>query len=153
MDIKLNDKNIKKSSAPKLLGVKLDDKLNFQAHIEEVERKALKAAAALHIVGKSEQVSADNMIKLYRSLVLPHLEYAASVWQIGDCERLNKVQRKCLAVCLGTPVTSGIDALEVEAQVAPLDLRREDLAVRELTKIMAKENNQKRRGVFSKLAG
>ena len=143
LDIKLNDKNIKKSSAPKLLGVKLDDKLNFQAHIEEVERKALKAAAALHIVGKSEQVSADNMIKLYRSLVLPHLEYAASVWQIGDCERLNKVQRKCLAVCLGTPVTSGIDALEVEAQVTPLDLRREDLAVRELTKIMAKENNQK----------
>ena len=55
----------------------------------------------------------------------------------------DKVQRKCLAVCLGTPVTSGIDALEVEAQVTPLDLRREDLAVRELTKIMAKENNQK----------
>ena len=56
---------------------------------------------------------------------------------------MNKVQRKCLAVCLGTPVTSGIDALEVEPQVAPLDLRREDLAVRELSKIMAKENNQK----------
>ena len=77
------------------------------------------------------------MVKLYKSLVLPHLEYVASVWQIGDCERLNKIQRKCLAVCLGAPLTSGIDALEEEAQVTPLDLRREDLAVRELTKIMA----------------
>ena len=83
------------------------------------------------------------MVNLYKSLVLPHLEYAASVWQIGDSERLNKVQRKCLAVCVGAPLTSWIDALEVEAQVTPLDLRREDLAVRELTKIMAKENNQK----------
>ena len=29
-----------------------------------------------------------------QSLVLPHLEYASSVWQIGNCEQLNKVQRK-----------------------------------------------------------
>ena len=62
---------------------------------------------------------------------------------IGDCRELNKVQRKCLAVCLGAPVTSGIDPLAVEAQVKQSDLRREDLAVRELTKIMAKENTQK----------
>ena len=44
LEIELNEKNIKKSSAPKLheLGVKLDNKLNFHAHIEEIERKALK---------------------------------------------------------------------------------------------------------------
>ena len=46
-------------------------------------------------------------------------------------------------MCLGTQVTSGINALEVEPQVTPLDLRREDMAVRELTQIMGKENNQK----------
>ena len=39
--------------------------------------------------------------------------------------------------------TAGIDALEVESQVKPVDLRREDLAVRKLTKIMANEKNQK----------
>ena len=33
--------------------------------------------------------------------------------------------------------------LEVESKVKPVDLRREDLAVRELTKIMANEKNQK----------
>ena len=51
----------------------------------------------------------------------------------------DRVQRKCLAVCLGAPVTSGIDALEVEAQVTPLDLRRQDLAVREFTKSWLKK--------------
>lgn len=109
LEIKLNGKAVKKSCSPKLLGVVLDNKLNFQAHIEGVERKALKAAAALHIVGKSEQVGAKNMLKLYRSLILPHLEYATSVWQIGDCDKLNKVQRKCLALCLGTPITAGLE--------------------------------------------
>ncbi|MCG7878799.1 MAG: reverse transcriptase domain-containing protein [Candidatus Thiodiazotropha endolucinida] len=143
IEIIMNNKKIKKSSAPKLLGVTLDSKLTFRLHIDSIERKALKASAALYVVGKSEQVSAKNMIQLYRSLVLPHLEYAASVWQIGNCEQLNKVQRKCLALCLGTPTTAGLDALEVEAGVKPLDLRREDLAVRELTKIIAKDSGQK----------
>ena len=46
-------------------------------------------------------------------------------------------------MCLGVLVTSGIDPLAVEAQVKQLDLRREDLAVRELTKIVAKENTKK----------
>ena len=44
---------------------------------------------------------------------------------------------------LRAPLTSGIDALEVEVQVKPLDLRGKDLAVRDLTKIMAKEKNKK----------
>ena len=58
----------------------------------------------------------------------------SSLWQIGNCEQLNKVQRKCLALCLGIPSIAGLEALEVEAGVKPLDLRREDLAVREITK-------------------
>ena len=111
--------------------------------MDSIERKALKAAAALHVVGKSKQVSMKNMIQLYKSLVLPHLEYASSVWQIGNCEQLNKVQRKCLILCLGIPSTAGLEALEVGAGVVPLDLRREDLAVREITMIMAKDNGQK----------
>ena len=99
--------------------------------------------AALHVVGKSEQVSAKNMIQLSKILVLPRLEYASSVWQIGNCEQLNKVQRTCLALCLGIPTTAGLKVLEVEAGVVPLDLRREGLEVIEITKIMANDNGQK----------
>ena len=43
----------------------------------------------------------------------------------------------------GIPSTAGLEALEVEAGVVPLELRREDMAVREVTKIMAKVNGQK----------
>ena len=103
----------------------------------------LKVEAALNVVGKSEQVNAKNMIQLYKVLVLPHLEYASSVWLIGNCEHSNKLQRKCLALCLGIPTTAGLEALEVEAGTVPLDLRQEGLEVVEITKIMANDNGQK----------
>ena len=82
------------------------------------------------------------MLKLYKSIVLPDLEYGSTVKQIGNCEQLDKIQRKCLALWLETPATSGIEALEVEAGIMPLDLRREELTVRELVKIMAKDKNE-----------
>ena len=55
------------------------------------------------MVGKTEKINPANMIKLYKSLVVPHLEYAASVWQIGECAKLEKIQRKGLALYLGCP--------------------------------------------------
>ena len=45
-------------------------------------------------------------------------------------------------MCLGVPATAGLEALEVEAGVLPLDIRREELAVREFGKICAKQDTQ-----------
>ncbi|XP_045214175.1 uncharacterized protein LOC123564567 [Mercenaria mercenaria] len=79
------------------------------------------------------------MDNLYTSLVLPQLEYAAPVWQIANCQPL---QRKGLAVCLGLPTTSGKDAAEVLSGVLPLDFRREELSIRECGKIFAKNKKE-----------
>ena len=78
----------------------------------------------------------------------PRLEYAAAVRQTRNCEALKKVQRQGLALCLGLPKTSGVEALEVEAGILPLSLRREELAIREMGKIMAKDNTQKIKSTF-----
>ena len=53
------------------------------------------------------------------------MEYAASIWQTGNCVQLEKVQRQCLAVCMGVAETAALDALEVEAGISPLNLRQE----------------------------
>ena len=148
VNIKMDGKFIKRTESQKLLGITLDEKLNFQKHIDAVERKATKAAALLTVVGLSEQISVQNMLKLYRSIVLPHMEYGSTVWQIGNCEQLDKIQRKCLSLCLETPATSGLEALEVESGIMPLDLRREELAVRKNTKILSKDKNDEIRKCF-----
>ena len=43
----MDGKEFERADSPKLLGVILDEKLNFQKHIDAVERKANKAAASL----------------------------------------------------------------------------------------------------------
>ena len=92
--------------------------------------KAQKVLSALRVLGKTYKIDPTNMIRLYKSIVVPQLEYAASVWQLGKCELLDRVQRRGLAMCLRVPATDSLEALQVEAGVLPLDLRREELAVR-----------------------
>ena len=138
IEIRMADTILKRTRTPKLLGVVLDEKLTFQEQIKTVEVKAQKVLSALRVLGKTEKIDPTNMIRLYKSIVVPQLEYAASVWQSGKCELLDRVQRRGLAMCLGVPATASLEALQVEAGVLPLDLRREELAVKEFGKICAK---------------
>ena len=50
------------------------------------------------------------MVPMYKSIV-PHLEYAALVWQSGRCKILDRVLRRGFAVCLGVATTASLDAL------------------------------------------
>lgn len=69
---------------------------------------------------------------------MPQLKYAAPVWQVADCHHLDKIQRKGLAVA----ASAGMEALEVEAVVLLLDLRREEVAIRELGRILTKNYHE-----------
>ena len=137
----IDGQTITYNPTPKILGITLDEKLRFEKHIENVERKAIRSLDSLRKVKETEIISPNCMLQLYKALVIPQLEYAAPVWQIGNCSPLEKIQRKGLALCLGVPGTAGLDALEVEAGVKPLELRREELAIRQAAKIMSKEND------------
>ena len=133
---------VKYNPKPELLGITLDlRKFKFETHIEFVERNALRSLNSLRKVKETEIISTSCMLQLYKALIQPQLEYAAPVWQIGNCSGLGKVQRKGLELYLGIPETAGLEALEVEAGVKPLELRREELAVRQAAKIMTKADD------------
>ena len=51
---------LKRNRKPKLLGVIVDEKLTFQAHVKSVKVKAQKMLSALRILGKTEKVDPDN---------------------------------------------------------------------------------------------
>ena len=88
-----------------------------------IEHKAQKVTSAFDILGKTERINPTKMMRLYKRIAVPQVEYAASVLHI--------IQGKGLAICLGVPATTSLKAIEVEAGVSPLDLRREELAGRE----------------------
>ena len=82
-----------------------------------------------------------KLLQLYQSLVRSTIEYACPVWQIiaQDCLKpLENIQRKGLSMCLNLPSTSGREALEVESGVLPVDLRFQEISVREVAKIQSK---------------
>ena len=71
-------------------------------------------------------MSTKSLLLLYKALVTPQIQFAAPVWQnSSSVDVLNKIHRKGLALCLGVVATAASNALEVEASVFPLELRRE----------------------------
>ena len=95
----IDGQKVKYNPTPKILGVTLDEKLKFEMHIEQLERKASKTMALLRKVKETEVLNTRCMLQLYKALVAPQLEYAAAVWQIGNCDCLEKIQRKGLVMC------------------------------------------------------
>ena len=104
IEILIENTILKKTRNPKLLGVTLDEKMTFQDHVKAVELKAQKMLSALRIFGKRERIEPANIVKLYKSILVPQLEYAASMWQSGKCEILDRVQR--MGSCYVTRSTS-----------------------------------------------
>ena len=91
----------------------------------------------------TEKMSTQSLLQLYKALVIPQIEFATPVWQNStSVETLNRIQRKGLSLCLGVYATTALNALEVEASVLPLELRREELSIREGGKITSKDNSQ-----------
>ena len=105
----------------------MDETLSFSGHLSVLERKVEKTLSVLRQVSVTEKLSTKSLLQLYKALVIPQMEFAASVWQnSSSADALNKIQRKSVALRLGVPATSALNAVEVEAGVLPLELKRED---------------------------
>ena len=98
--MKLEGQDIKYNSTLKILGVILDEKMKFDSHTEQVERKALRSLDLLRRVKETEVANTKCRMQLYKVLVTPQVEYATAVWQVGVSSILEKNQRKGLAMCL-----------------------------------------------------
>jgi hypothetical protein len=76
-------------------------------------------------------------------MVCSIFNYASNIWQIGNTnslEKINEVQRKGLALCLDLPTQSSLEALEVVSNTLSVDLRREEIEIRQLGKINSYKN-------------
>ena len=81
----LNDSNVHTKDTLKILGVVLDSKLTFKAHIKEQLNKACAKASALRRIRKF--ISKDVLVRLYKAYVLPHLEYCSPLLLgVGNAE-------------------------------------------------------------------
>ncbi len=78
IQVELDQKQIDRVATFKYLGLLLDEILIFKEHIGQISKKVNKRLGMLSRIRKN--VTKDTALMLYKSLVLPHLEYCDVVW-------------------------------------------------------------------------
>ena len=108
----MENQHLAYSSCEKDLGVHIDDKLNFDKHINTIVNKANRI---LGIARKTfDHMDVNIFSSIFKGLVRPHLEYAAPVWSphlVRQKELLENVQKRATKLVPGLSELSYPDRL------------------------------------------
>ena len=99
--LQLNDVNIQQVSSYKYLGMTLDKNLNYFLHLNQLIRKVSHKMYQLKRVHSF--LTEKSSLMIYKSFILPHLEYGNILYQNSNSKLLGKMQRlqnQCLKICL-----------------------------------------------------
>ena len=143
--LKLDGVEIPVAEQYKFLGIIFDKKLSFIPHINYLKAKCHKALQLLRVVAHTLWgADKSTLLKLYRSLVRSKLDYGCFIY--GSTRKsylrcLDSIHHLGLRLALGALRTSPVESLYVEANEAPLSLRREKLALQYYTKLQSCPSN------------
>ena len=121
----IDGESIKSSSDLKLLGVTIDDKLNFSIHISNVCNKATKKVSVL--VRMRNMIPFQAKLQLYKSIILSNLTYCHVVWHFcsaSDNRKLERVQERALRAIFNDRSTNYEALLNKKAKLSSLQNRR-----------------------------
>ncbi len=125
MSISFNGDAVEQVSHFKYLGVILDSSLQFDRHVAYVKQKVF---ARLKALGRLRQyISRSLSLTLYRSLILPHFDYADVCYDAmskTSANQLQSLQNTCLRICLKRERMSNVQALHTDANICKLSDRR-----------------------------
>jgi hypothetical protein len=135
--IQLGSVDLEPKKDVRVLGVWLDTKLRWTAHLRELRKKvAGQAQAITRITASTWGASFSKARQVYTAVVRPTIAFAAPIWHIskakpaGIAAKMQKTQNKCLRAALGAFKATPIRRLETEAHVPPLDIHLDGLAAR-----------------------
>ena len=127
--LNLEDHPVPQVETSTFLGAKLDSRLTWKPHIEEIQGRAFKKLAVLKkLAGTSWGANAQILRQVYTCTVRPVAEYASTSWitaSRSNKAKLDKVQNTGLRIILGAMKTTPITEMEKTADLEPLETRRE----------------------------
>lgn len=123
-DLDISGEKVEQSQSIKILGVTLDENLNFKDHLRSVCKKVAGMIGVLRRLKNLIPVNAKLL--LYKSAIMPHLTYCHLVWHFctaSDNRRLERLQERALRLMYNT-IAESYDALLKRAKLTTLQNRR-----------------------------
>lgn len=127
--IQIGEAIIAPSQQVRLLGVYLDPKLKWKAHLQQIRLKMTKHIGALSKIAASTWgPTLASSRKIYTAVVRPGMIYASPIWHRAGSEpkgivkELSRIQNKCLRIISGAYRATAIDILEIETRILPLHI-------------------------------
>jgi hypothetical protein len=81
------------------LGVTLDDKLTWSAHVDQVRKKAAQRSGVLvPLLNRRSGLSIRNGVLLYKQLIRPMMDHESPIWRSAariHVRKLQVIQSKC----------------------------------------------------------
>ena len=110
--IALNGTDLKQVTQCLFLGIIIDQKLSWKAHIQATCRKLAKSIGVLYKVSK--MFSQNLMMQLYNSFILPYIQYGITLWGASSVSSLNPIfvlQKKALKIAQNLPLRTSSSSL------------------------------------------
>lgn len=127
--LKVNGDTVKKEENPNYLGISLDRQLNLSNFIKRLKDKATKRLNLVkRLASLSWGANKQTLRQLYLGYVRSILEYGQSLHTVASkttTTLLDRVQNQALRLICGGLRTTPTAACEIDANIEPMDLRRE----------------------------
>ena len=132
LDLKLNIDGVDINSTKelKLLGVTLDDNLNFSSHIGIVCKKAGMKVGVLSRL--RNLIPREVKLQLFKAAILPHLTYCHVIWHFcraTDCKKIERVQERALRIVFNNNTDTYNELLSQAKLPSLLNRRLQDILV------------------------
>ena len=102
--IEVDNVIVEQVKSTKFLGVYIDDKLNWNVHIDYISKKISKNIGV--ITRARKLLDQKTMTNLYYTFIYPYLNYCCSVWGLAPIKYISKLhilQKRILRIICGKP--------------------------------------------------
>ena len=124
----------------KLLGLTLDQNFSWLPHLKDLKTRAVKALDILKCLsGHSWGADRQSLLLLYRSLIRSKIDYGSIVYQTANLRSISimdPVHNAALRLCSGAFRSSPVISLYAECGEPPLKLRRAQLTLQYLARLL-----------------
>jgi hypothetical protein len=93
--VKIDTCPIKRVKCAKVLGVEIDENLNWEKHIDYIASKVSSGIGALKKL-KEFSVDRDTLVLVYNALIQPHFDYCCEVWDELGRKASANVFKNCM---------------------------------------------------------